>query len=203
MVDPEAYFSRKKCYGFNLQAICDWNGRFIWVSMGHTASVHDSTAFKSSQLYQQIHTFFDPEEYVLADKAYALERHVITPYKEPASRERANAAFNFQLSGPRVKIEHAFGVLKARWPTLYNIPIRIDNDKERGHRRVIEWTTACIVLHNILNAIHDDNSWLQAEIIQDLVEQAEQNNAEREEPILAKRAGVRRREGLRDLVELL
>ena len=102
-----------------------------------------------------------------------------------------------------MKIEHAFGVLKARWPTLYNIPIRIDNDKERGHRRVIEWTTACIVLHNILNAIHDDNSWLQAEIIQDLVEQAEQNNAEREEPILAKRAGVRRREGLRDLVELL
>ncbi|RPB25310.1 hypothetical protein L211DRAFT_771240, partial [Terfezia boudieri ATCC MYA-4762] len=27
-VDPEAYFSRKKNYGFNLQAICDWSGRF-------------------------------------------------------------------------------------------------------------------------------------------------------------------------------
>jgi len=43
-VDPEAYFSRKKNYGFNLQAICDWEGRFIWVSMKHTASVH-ATAF--------------------------------------------------------------------------------------------------------------------------------------------------------------
>jgi len=33
-IDPEAYFSRKKNYGFNLQA---WEGRFIWVSMKHTA----------------------------------------------------------------------------------------------------------------------------------------------------------------------
>ena len=51
-LNPEAYFSRKKNYGFNLQAICDWKGRFIWASMGHTASVHDSTAFKSSDLYR-------------------------------------------------------------------------------------------------------------------------------------------------------
>jgi len=29
IIDPEAYFSRKKNYGFNLQAICDWEGRFI------------------------------------------------------------------------------------------------------------------------------------------------------------------------------
>ena len=51
-LDPEAYFSRKKNYGFNLQAIVDWKGRFIWASMGHTASVHDSTAFKSTDLYR-------------------------------------------------------------------------------------------------------------------------------------------------------
>ena len=52
--------------------------------MGHTASAHDSTAFKSSGLYQRLHEHFDPEEYILADKAYGLERHIITPYKEPA-----------------------------------------------------------------------------------------------------------------------
>ena len=37
---------------FNLQAICHWNRRFIWVSMGHTASAHDSTVFKSTLLYK-------------------------------------------------------------------------------------------------------------------------------------------------------
>ena len=52
MDDPEAYFSTKKPYGFNIQAICDWDRRFIWAFMGHTASVHDSTAFKSSKLYR-------------------------------------------------------------------------------------------------------------------------------------------------------
>ena len=123
MVDFEAYFSCKKDYGFNLQAICDWHSRFIWIYMGHTASVHDSTVFKSTTLYRNLQSYIDPEEYVLADKAYALERHVITPYKEPASRLPANTAFNYELSVPRVKIEHAFGVLKARWPTLYSIPV--------------------------------------------------------------------------------
>jgi len=73
MVDPEAYFSRKKTYGFNLQAICDWGGQFIWVFIGHTASVHVSTAFKSTMLYRNTSRYFDSEEYVLADKAYGLK----------------------------------------------------------------------------------------------------------------------------------
>ena len=77
IVDSEAYFSRNKNYGFNLQAICDWEGRFIWVFMGHTASMHDSTAFKSTSLYHNSSNHFNPEEYVLADKAYPLEQHVI------------------------------------------------------------------------------------------------------------------------------
>ena len=136
MIDPEAYFSRKKIYGFNLQAICNWKGQFIWVAMGHTASVHDSTASKSTALYQALETYFDPEEYILADKAYALERHIITPFKEPASRQPANAAFNTELSRPRVKIEHAFGVLKACWSTIYEIPVRIDSYLKKGHERV-------------------------------------------------------------------
>ena len=129
MLDPEAYLSRNQNYGFNLQAICDWNGKFIWMYMGHTASAHDSTAFKSTDIYRNSSTYFDPEEYILADKAYALERHVITSYEEPTSRETENtaenAAFNKQFSTARVKIAHAFGVLKARWPTLRNIPVCI------------------------------------------------------------------------------
>ena len=112
--DPEAYFSRGT-YGFNLQAICDWDGQFIWAAMGYTAATHDSTAFKLTEFYRSASKNFDPEEYLLADEAYSLDRHIITPYKEPASRQPENAAFNHQLSIPRAKIGHAFGVLKARW----------------------------------------------------------------------------------------
>jgi len=46
----------------------------MWASMGHIASAHDSTAFKSTPL---INKCFDHEEFVLADNAYALERHAL------------------------------------------------------------------------------------------------------------------------------
>ena len=49
--------------------------------MGYTASAHDSTAFKSSGLYQRMNEHFHGEEYILADKACDLERYIITPYK--------------------------------------------------------------------------------------------------------------------------
>ena len=150
--------------------------------------------------------FFDPEEYILADKAYGLERHIITPYKEPASRHPANTAFNYQLSIPRLKIEHAFGVLKARWPTLYSIPVRItgiDQEKERGHTRVLNWTIACVVLHNILHGLRDN--WLEEVEEEGIEPEAENDRLIREEEANteAKRAGVRRRTELRDLVTLL
>ena len=53
MKDPEAYFSRKKIYGFNLQAICNQQGRFIYAHAGYTASAHDSTAFKGTPFYRR------------------------------------------------------------------------------------------------------------------------------------------------------
>jgi hypothetical protein len=34
MKDPEAYFSRKKTYGFNLQAICNQKGQFVYAHAG-------------------------------------------------------------------------------------------------------------------------------------------------------------------------
>ena len=143
-------------------------------------------------------TYFDPEEYILADKAYALERHIITPYKEPASRQPNNATFNKQFAKTRVKIEHAFGVLKARWPTLRNIPVRIGENREQGHRRVLNWTMACVVLHNFLHQANDNNEWLQNE---EVAEPGESENDEGQERYAEiQRAGMQRRDELRDLM---
>jgi len=44
---------------------------------------------------RQIGSYFHPEEYQLADKAYALERHIIMPYEEPTTRQ---SPFNYSLS---------------------------------------------------------------------------------------------------------
>ena len=92
--DHETYFSRKKkkkkkIYGFNLQAICNDDEVFTYVSIQHKASTHDSTAFKSVSFYRTLHTRFDEPEYILADKAYQLEKHIITPFKVPRANDPA------------------------------------------------------------------------------------------------------------------
>ena len=148
--------------------------------------------------------YFNPEEYLLADKAYALERHIITPYKEPASRLPDNKAFNHEHSQARVKIEHAFGILKARWPTIYEIPVRIDTNQRQGHERVQQWTMACLVLHNLLHTMRDDETWLQEDIDRQRAKDSLNIhlNEEQELNIEAKRVGITRRNELRNLIAL-
>jgi DDE superfamily endonuclease len=143
--DPEAYFSRKKVYGFNLQAICNQKGEFIYAFAGCTASTHDSTAFKASIFYQRRGELMSNDEYIAADKAYQLDKHVITPYKLPIARRPSHKAFNKAHSKRRIGIEHAFGVLKARWQSLRSLPIRIAHDVEKDHSRVIKWIMACLL----------------------------------------------------------
>ena len=75
-------------------------------------------------------------EYLLADKAYEIDKHLITPYKMPIARLPSHKAFNRAHSVERVKIEHAFGVLKGRWPSLKSLRIRIGDDVVRDHLRV-------------------------------------------------------------------
>ena len=47
----------------------------------------------------------------------------------------------------RIKIEHAFGMLKARLPILRQLPIKITNGSE-DHMQAIRYIFACIVIHN-------------------------------------------------------
>ena len=207
MVDPEAYYSRKGFYGFNLQAICDWDHRFLWVAMGHTASAHDSPAFKYTPFYKNIGNLFNDEEYILADKAYALEKHIITPYKGRIARDPVHSAFNYALSVPRVKIEHAFGILKARWPSLTEIPVRIGENERSGHEKVLYWTIACVVLHNMLAGMGDNESWLEETVAQnsggEYAENHNNHHRARGREGEGGREGIERRNNLRDLVAML
>ena len=161
LVDHQAYFSRKKEYGFNLQAVCDRDRKFIYAYMGYTAGAHDSRIYKHTPLYLNPAAYFASHEYLLGDKAYAVGPHLIPPFKEPQARRPECANFNYNLSIPRVQIEHAFGILKARFPSLHKVPIRIRQDRVAGHLQVIKWTMGCITLHNLLNDLKDDESWLE------------------------------------------
>ena len=99
------------------------------------------------------------DEHLLADKAYQLERHIITHIKNrPPDCAAMLLSTSYLHSTTRAQIEHAFGILKARWTSLHKpgLPIRIGEDVQRDHKRISQWILACIVLHNILHEINED-----------------------------------------------
>ena len=71
----ETYFTRKKKYALNIQAICDEQRQFTFVSSGYPESVSDPTVFCESSFFRSPNFFFRrPDEYILADKAYRTTR---------------------------------------------------------------------------------------------------------------------------------
>ncbi len=57
-------------------------------------------------------------------------------------------------------MEHANGVIKARFASLKKIPIDIRSDADMP--RCATWITACVVLHNILIDLRDEHEHVDA-----------------------------------------
>ena len=76
-----------------------------------------------------------------------------------------------------------------------------------GHRRVMNWTMACIVLHNILHGMKENEDWLANELQKSSQEREHdsgqlQESRDQETNAEAKRAGTWRRNELRDLTAM-
>lgn len=85
---------------------------------------------------------------------YPLTKFTIRPFAEgdltnDPDEVRRRRQFNFGLSSVRITIEHAFGMLKGRFPALRNMP---------GSDLNVIYTTveALMVIHNILIGLKDD-----------------------------------------------
>jgi hypothetical protein len=157
-----AYFDCKSNYSMNMQAVCDWNYQFTYVSAGFPSSVHDSTAFKATTLYLHPAQHFDGvSEYLLGDKAYALTTRLLTPYKEPYASQVAGRfrCYNKKHAKARVVIETTFGILKGWFGWLKLLPINIGSPDAHGH--AVQWILAACILHNLLRPMEDNpEEWL-------------------------------------------
>lgn len=161
-VETATYWSgRKKLYGMNLQAICDSSHAFRYVQIGFPGSVSDSSAFSATDFYSSAHTYLGLGEYVLADKGYTCTPRCITPYKRPRARQIANRYkhFNEVHAAVRINIEHSFGILKARFPSLDFIPLYFSSAEDHG--QFVKWILVTIILHNFLEYAEDsDDYWI-------------------------------------------
>ncbi|XP_074356155.1 uncharacterized protein LOC141695845 [Apium graveolens] len=115
---------RDECYQ-NVLEICDFNMIFTFVWDGWEGVAHDS------RILTEVVVDTDFDKYYLCDAAYANTRGFITPYKNTRywqvdfrGRRALTKEEKFNLAHVQLRnvIERAYGVLKARFPILKQMP---------------------------------------------------------------------------------
>ncbi|KAK9679331.1 DDE superfamily endonuclease [Popillia japonica] len=117
----DSYINRHQQHSINLMAVCNADKVFTYVFVGFPGSAHDSRVFSNSILVQNIERygankyFKDCERYhLVGDSAFPIKQWLMTPYKENHVLNQAKYHHNHCLSGARICIEHAFGLLKKK-----------------------------------------------------------------------------------------
>lgn len=136
------YVNRHDMPSLTLQAICDANRMFLDVFTGPPSKIHDARIFKLSFISAMLPDICKDEWHILGDAAYPLRKYLITPYRDYGNLTLEERNFNHKFSACRVRIENAFGLLKARFRQL----IRLDYNTVRRSSRFI---IACCALHNL------------------------------------------------------
>ena len=109
--DGKFYCGRKGKFSLNLQAVCDAQCQFTYISLQHPTSASDYLAFVTSSLYGQ---FLEgeclPAGYCLyGDNAYVNESYMAMPFQ--ATSNGPKDSYNFYHLQVRINIECAFGIL--------------------------------------------------------------------------------------------
>jgi hypothetical protein len=139
-----AFFcGRKHRFGYNMQAVCDAEGRFLSVWINHPASASDFISFLRSKLYVKLNTpgYLADGLVILGDNAYVSTEYMVTPYKNVRAGSKDD--YNFFHSQLRINIERAFGMLVKKWGILQKpLPCRM------GPYKQMSLTIALCQLHN-------------------------------------------------------
>jgi hypothetical protein len=138
------YCGQKIQFGYNMQAVCDSEGRFLSVWINHPASASDFIFFLQSKLYTKLTTpGFSDGHVIFGDNAYVSTEYMVTPYKNV--RAGVKDDFNFFHSQLQINIEHAFGMLVKKWAILQKpLPCQM------GPTKQLALIMALCQLHNFL-----------------------------------------------------
>jgi hypothetical protein len=143
--------------------ICDFDTRILFGTTGHYGSQNDPGVLSQSGLLELLGSYFEGEQYVVADSAYGKTKWCV-PIGKNSEHEPLTGSdikFNTLLSRARVSIENCFGALKGRFGSLDEMrnQLKEEADLDRYNR----WVITCFILHNFCLK-HDDPSYM-AEII--------------------------------------
>jgi hypothetical protein len=132
------FMNYKKFYSVSAQMVCTHDNRIIYSLVGFPGSLYDSRDYKTTMLWNLSNECFSPGEYLIGDKAYPLNRHLITPYKSPRGGTLSQDRLTYKqyVSSQRIQIERTFGMLKQRFQILQDgfrirLPKNINKQEER------------------------------------------------------------------------
>lgn len=82
--------------------------------------MHDYNLFQHTPASTRIANGELHGHFLLGDAAYPPRSYMLPPYKLVGGRplEPHEANFNYRQSASRMTVEHAYGILKARWRCL-------------------------------------------------------------------------------------
>lgn len=150
------YYNYKHFFSIVLQALVDANYKFICVDVGSYGKQSDGGTFRESALGKALirgrmqipGPNYVPEGdfrlpyVIIGDEAYPLLVNLLKPY----SRENLSAVehnYNKRLSRARRIVEHAFGIIAAKWRIL-NKSIETDVNV------AVDIVKSICILHNII-----------------------------------------------------
>ena len=160
---PELFWCRKSRSAVQNMVICDFDLHILFGETGHYGSANDPGVIIKGGFLDHIDEYFEDEEYVVADSAYAKTRWCVPVGKsfKYEALTGSDRKFNYFLSRARVSIENCFGVLKGRFPSLDELRIRLN--KEEDIDRYSRWIVTCFILHNF--CVDNDSPAYMTEII--------------------------------------
>ena len=130
------YYNRKCHHSVIMQAVVNYNYRFINTDVGHVGKHHDTHVLWESSLYLKAGSgdllprrteYIDNTEvplFLIGDPAYPLLPWLMKAYPGNNLIEKQKI-FNHRLSRARMTVECSFGRLKGRWRCLLK---RLDNE---------------------------------------------------------------------------
>jgi hypothetical protein len=146
VMDPKSFYSCKGFFGISVQAIADKKKRILFWSIESRGSVHDSSAFKHTDLYNWLMSNWVSLRrkgyYFIGDLVYFLKTFLHPPFNNTV-HGMPEDNYNYFHSSSRIVIECTFGEIDLQWGILWK-PLHFSLD---CNCKVID---ACIQLHNFI-----------------------------------------------------
>lgn len=109
-------------------------------------------------IWRRPQLYFTPGQYLIADSAYPISLITVPSFKGVLSQDKTD--FNRCIANARACNEHVMGMLKKRWRSLVELPVRIRKGTNNADvKRGVDWIAVCLILHNFLV---DENDILKA-----------------------------------------